>query len=56
MLDTHAIWTHCWTAYPLTKSITTCSRESAFLTIDAFSRELQHVVREHERRNGATYD
>jgi hypothetical protein len=30
-------------------------RESAFLTIDAFSRELQHVVREHERRKGATY-
>jgi len=31
-------------------------RESAFLTIDAFSRELEHVVRAHERRKGATRD
>lgn len=27
-------------------------RESAFLTIDAFSRELEEVVRRHERRSG----
>lgn len=29
-------------------------RESAFLTIDAFSRELEQVLRQHERRKGAT--